>query len=319
MKNKFSLVMQLFLCKFAQIKSHHTMRKLTDEERVLLKAIKDIDEHVRFLLRKKWPLAAVYCCMCRRRYLHWTLEEFVRSAVCNGNYGRKNVDSLKDADGDPDLKKIYELVCKLVSGKMRVEKNFWGYYYSDNVTFYITDEITLRLVRGTIDGYMSVLRDGFNSDREHGIYLPMEMLEGFCEYLVCLVDNWDYYVSIVKKHAALWLKRFDWTIDPADCKLVYSPDELEVYFVYKSNMYEIYHHFYKATILIKMGDLEIRRIIDAFVWEKFVPALLQGKPLKSVDGTEYTEAELCKILAYVIDTGNDNNAVEFKEMAKMVL
>ncbi len=311
--------MQLFLCKFAQIKSHHAMRKLTDEERVLLKAIKDIDEHVRFLLRKKWPLAAVYCCMCRRRYLHWTLEEFVRSAVCNGNYERKNVDSLKDADGDPDLKKIYELVCQLVSGKMRVEKNFWGYYYSDNVTFYITDEITLRLVRGTIDGYMSVLRDGFNSDREHGIYLPMEMLEGFCEYLVCLVDNWDYYVSIVKKHAAMWLKRFDWTIDPAACKLVYSPDELEVYFVYKSNMYEIYHHFYKATILIKMGDLEIRRIIDAFVWEKFVPALLQGKPLKSVDGTEYTEAELCKILAYVIDTGNNNNAVELKEMAKMAL
>lgn len=314
MKNKFSCIVKAFLCTFAPNKSLHSMRKLTEEEKILKEAIKVIDRHVRFLLRKKWPLAAVYCCICRRRYLHWTLEEFVRKAACIPTE-RKNADFLKDKDGDPDLEKIYELVNQLLSGKMRVEKHFCGYYYSDNVTIYITDEITLRIVRGTIDGYLSVLRDGFNSDCEHGIYLPMDMLESFCAYMAYIVDNFDHYVSIVKKHADQWLEKFEWNIDPDDCKLVYSESEMGVYFVYKSYMYEVYFHFYRATMLIKEGDLEIRRIVDAFVEETFVSALLQGKPLKSVDGTEYTEAELCKILAYVIDNADANKAVELKEIA----
>ena len=295
------------------------MRRLTFEEKLLLEALHSVDDHVRFLLRKKWPNAAIYCCVCRRRYQHWAMEMYSKSMVCRRQTESKNADFLRDDEGYPDLEKIYGFFNQRLGHKMRVTKSFNGYAYSDNVRIFICDDISFRIVRDHKDN-VKVLHDHFNSDRERGIWMPMDCLDELCDTLEFIFDNYDRFHTIVLKRAALWLKRLGWNPAPDICQLIYyQNEEATVYLAYNDYMYELKMHGYNNRLIINDADQEIRILPHSLKYdiERLRTELIAGNKVQTVSGNEYDEPTLSQILAAAIDS--NEQVVEFEDLARKIV
>lgn len=294
------------------------MRHLTFEEKLLLEALHKVDDHVRYLLSNKWINTAIECCVSRRRYQHWVMEIFTKSMVCRREKERKNADFLRDTDGEPDLEKIYEFFSQRLGHKMRVTKSFNGYYYSDNVRIHIDDNISFRIVRDHKDN-VKVLHDHFDSESEHGIWMPMDCLDGLCDTLEFIFDHYGRFLSIVLKRAALWLKRIDWHPAPDICKLLYNSDEQWIYFAYNDYIYELQMHGYENRLFINDAKQEIRILRHSLKCDetRLRNEFLAGNKVQADSGAEYDEPTLCKILAAAID--NDENVLEFDDLAHEVV
>ena len=309
----------LYLAPDSLTNNINIMRRLTFEEKLLLEALHSVDDHVRFLLRKKWPNAAIYCCICRRRYQHWAMEMYSKSMVCRRQTERKNADFLRDDEGYPDLEKIYGFFNQRLGHKMRVTKSFNGLYYSDNVRIYICDDISFRIVRDHKDN-VKVLHDHFNSDRERGIWMPMDCLDELCNTLEFIFDNYDRFHSIVLKRAALWLKRLGWDPAPDICQLIYDQnEEATVYFAYNDYMYELKMHGYNNRLIINDADKEIRILPHSLKYdiERLRTELIAGNKVQTVSGNEYNEPKLSQILAAAIDS--NEQVVEFEDLARKIV
>ncbi|MBP5504313.1 MAG: hypothetical protein J6Y24_16180 [Bacteroidales bacterium] len=166
---------------------------------------------------------------------------------------------------------------------------------------------------------VKVLHDHFNSEREHGIWMPMDCFEGFCDTLEFIFDNYERFHSIVLKRAALWLKRLDWHPASDICKLLYNSDEQWVYFAYKDYVYELQMHGYENRLFIKDAKQEIRILRHSILCDetRLRTEFLAGNKVPTVSGAEYDEPTFCKILAAAID--KDEKVLEFEEVAREVI
>ena len=134
----------------------------------------------------------VRCCM----------QSFVKDLV----YARRGLyhesERWDDDDYEVDLDKAYEEISSRLSPKIRVVRKAYEFYYSENVTVDVTDDIHLILVRAVPLKIMDIWVNKVDSEHEHGKWLSPDRLSEFCDMVEHISDIYGKYEQIAEQRAA---------------------------------------------------------------------------------------------------------------------
>ena len=129
------------------------------------------------------------------------MTSFVKDLVYSQN-GFYHDSGLREDNGyEVDLDKAYEEIRARLSPEINVVRNHDS-YYSENVTFDVTDDIHLILVRATPLKIMEIWVNKVDSGHEHGKRLSPDRLGEFCDTVRYIRDIYEKYEKLALKRAA---------------------------------------------------------------------------------------------------------------------
>ena len=106
-----------------------------------------------------------------------------------------------DYDYEVNLNKAYEEIRKGLPPEIRVVRKAYEYYYSENVTVDVTDNIHLILVRAVPMKIIQIWVNKQDSEHGHGKWLAPDRLGEFCDMVGHIVDVYGKYEKIAAQHA----------------------------------------------------------------------------------------------------------------------
>ncbi len=116
---------------------------------------------------------------------------------------------LWEDDGyEVDLDKAYEEIRSRLSPEVKVVRQAYEYYYSENVTVDVTDDIHLILVRAVPMKIMRIWVNKQDSEHEHGKWLAPDRLGEFCGMVEHICGIFGGYREIVRQRAAELRERY---------------------------------------------------------------------------------------------------------------
>ncbi len=107
-----------------------------------------------------------------------------------------------DDDYEVDLDKAYEEISARLSPKIGAARKAFEFYYSENITVDVSDNIHLILVRAVPLKIMKIWVNKTDSEHEHGKWLAPESLSEFCEMVRHIRGVYDKYWKIAEQRAA---------------------------------------------------------------------------------------------------------------------
>ena len=107
-----------------------------------------------------------------------------------------------EGENKVDLDRVYEEISKRLSPKMKVEREASGYYYSENVSAAVNENILFKLVRGCPLNILELWVNKVDSEHEHGFRVAPDRLGVFCEMAEYLFDNYDRFAEMAESRAA---------------------------------------------------------------------------------------------------------------------
>ena len=101
-----------------------------------------------------------------------------------------------------DLNKAYNEISLRLSPGIKVVRNAYEYYYSENVTVELNDNVHLILVRAVTLKIFSIWVNKHDSEHEHGKWLAPDRLDEFCDMVGYIVDVYGKYEELAGQRAA---------------------------------------------------------------------------------------------------------------------
>ena len=116
---------------------------------------------------------------------------------------------LWEDDGyEVDLDRTYEEIRARLSPGIRVVRKAYEYYYSENVTVDVSDDIHLILVRAAPLKILSIWLNKVDSGHGHGNWLAPDRLGAFCDMVEHICGVYGQYRTIAGQRAADLRARF---------------------------------------------------------------------------------------------------------------
>ena len=119
----------------------------------------------------------------------------------------------KDDGYEVDLDKAYEEIRSRLSPEINVVRKAYDFYYSENVTVNMTDDIKLILVRALPMKIMRIWVNKVDSEHEHGKWLAPDRISEFCDLVEHICGIYCEYREIAERRAATLREKFgllDW-------------------------------------------------------------------------------------------------------------
>ena len=113
-----------------------------------------------------------------------------------------------------NLDETYEQIRARLSPGIRVVREACEYYYSENVTVDVSDDIHLILVRAVSPKIIEIWLNKVDSGREHGKWLAPDRLSEFCGMVEHICSVYGKYRTIAGQRAAELRERFGLSISP---------------------------------------------------------------------------------------------------------
>lgn len=111
-------------------------------------------------------------------------------------------------DYEVGLDKVYEEIKERLSPGIRVVREAYEYYYSENVTVDVSNNIHLILVREFPLKILSIWVNKVDSEHEHGKWLAPDRLSEFCDMVGHISDIYGQYEKIAESKAAELREKF---------------------------------------------------------------------------------------------------------------
>ncbi len=107
-----------------------------------------------------------------------------------------------------DLDKAFDEISARLSPHIRVVREVYEFYYSENVTVDVTDSIHLILVRAAPLRIMEIWVNQVDSEHEHGKWLAPDRLGAFCDMVGHISDIFGKYEQLAERRATELRDRF---------------------------------------------------------------------------------------------------------------
>ena len=142
------------------------------------------------------------------KFVRYCMLSFVKDLV----YARRGLyhdsERWNDDGCAVDLDQAYEEISSRLSPEIRVIRKTCEYYYSENVTVDVDDDIHLILVRAAPMKILKIWVNKQDSEREHGKWLAPDRLSEFCDMVEHIHAVFGRYLSMAEKRAEELRKRF---------------------------------------------------------------------------------------------------------------
>ena len=189
-------------------KSEDEYRRLAPEERLFYK---NLDLYVRIVGRTVMEYGAER----ERDYLSRDggfvrncMLSFVKDLVYSQQRLYHDSELWKDDDYEVDLDKAYEEIRNQLSPDIKVVRKAYEYYYSENVTVDVSENIHLILVRAVPLKIINIWVNETDSEHEHSKWLAPDRLNEFCAMVGHIRDIYGQYEEIVQRKAADLREKF---------------------------------------------------------------------------------------------------------------
>ena len=141
-------------------------------------------------------------------WIDHVMERFVKSLIANWEGLFHNDELWSDEDYAVDLDKAYEEINKRLSSKMKVERNAFEYYYSENVKVFVNEKVRFKLVREVPIKVLELWVNDYDTDRERGFWVAPDRLDVFCNMAEYVQDNYGAFEKKAAARAAKLMEKY---------------------------------------------------------------------------------------------------------------
>ncbi|MBR6198768.1 MAG: DUF4116 domain-containing protein [Spirochaetales bacterium] len=136
------------------------------------------------------------------------ITSFVKALVYSQNGLYRDSELWENDNYEVDLNKVYDEIRSLLPPKIKTVRKTCEFYYSDNITVDVTDDIHLILVRAVSPKIINIRVNRADSEHEHDKWLAPNRLGEFCDMVKHISDICGKYTEIAQRRAAELRDRF---------------------------------------------------------------------------------------------------------------